>query len=140
MKRKITDNLIDDYNNLIEKLYDIASNSETDSDLLYKLSELTESYILSGVITNPNTPSNLLEKMLKTYCGIGGMDEEIRIHIVNNPSLRQDVLKLIIKEEISESVREAALMSLAKRISLNPKANSSELIDIYKKIVTIHSP
>jgi hypothetical protein len=62
---------------------------------------------------NPHTPSRILEKELKLRSGVGGTDEEARIHICYNPALRTIVLKKLIKSDPSPAVRAAGRRALA---------------------------
>jgi len=64
---------------------------------------------------NPNTPTRILEKKLKLRSGIGGTDEEARIHICYNPALRLTALKKLTKSDPSPAVRAAGRRALAMR-------------------------
>ncbi len=134
MKKSELNKLIKEYNNVVEVLVGIAESLETDGDSLTKLSKLTDGWIQSAVDMNPNTPSKVIEKSLRRHCGVGGEDDEARIHIVYNPKLRLQVLKKVAKEDCSEEVREAALTALAIRTSKNSKAKADELLKLYKAV------
>lgn len=125
------DMLITRYLDLVEQLYNIASNPLTDVLTIIKLSKLTDTYIKSGIILNSNTPSEILEKMLEHHSGCGGEDEEVRIHIVYNPSLNELILKNIAANDNSLSVREAALLSLAIRMSKDSDADPNQILQLY---------
>jgi hypothetical protein len=114
--------LIRNYEKIVESLYNIATDPKTDRKTLTRLSVLSDSYIQSGIIFNPNVSSNILERMLDLHSGVGGTDEERRIHIVYNPALREVILRRVIEKDKSSRVREAALSALDKRMAINNNA------------------
>lgn len=112
---KKTDKLIKQYWSLSEKLYDIASDPKTSAAELKQLAELNDEYILTAVALNPKTPVNLLERFYEHYSGVGGTDEEMRVHIVNNPALTDKLLKKYAKNDASEMVQNAAAVALERK-------------------------
>lgn len=112
---KKTDKLIKRYWSLSEKLYDIASDPKTSAAELKQLSKLSDQYILTAVALNPKTPVSLLERLYEHYSGVGGTDEEMRVHIVNNPALTTKLLKKYAKGDASEVVQHAAAVALGRK-------------------------
>lgn len=110
-----TENLIEKYWSISEKLYNIASSGKTSADEFKKLSEMNDSYILTGIALNPNTPIDILKNFYERYSGLGGTDEEMRIHIVNNPALTEELLRKYAKDDKSEMVRNAATEALKRK-------------------------
>lgn len=135
MEKELINKLIDIHEKLIFVLNDIAENRETDPTVIKKLSELNNSYIAASISMNPNTPSTILEDWLKIHSGKGGTDEEIRIHIVYNPSLSLNILNNIINKDNSTSVQEAALLALAKRTVDNINTTPDDLYKVYARII-----
>ena len=112
---KTINELINKYDELISELSNIAESEDTTAEDLLIISSVDDRYIQTCVITNPNTPSSYLEKSLDMYCGVGGIDEEIRIHIIHNPSLSRKSLLKISKEDPSYRIREIASSILLNR-------------------------
>jgi hypothetical protein len=110
-----TDNLIKQYWNISEELYNIASGEKATAAEFEKLSELNDTYTLTAVALNPRTPVEILQKFYIRYPGIGGNDEEMRIHIVNNPALTEELLRQYSTEDKSDIVKNAALEALKRR-------------------------
>ncbi len=135
MKEDKIKKLIDKYESLIEELYEIASDPKTSKASLKRLSELTDSYVLQGLIGNANIPTEILLEMLDLFSGNGGTDEEVRIHIVYNPALDREKLEDIIKNDNSKNVQETALTSLIKLISSDPNSDGTELLKFYNRVV-----
>ena len=121
------DSLIDRYEKIVEQIYEIASDEKTDPNILAKLSKLTDMYILNALFCNPNTPNSVLDKALKDYSGFGGMDEEIRIHIVYNKGINIAILKRLSMDDPSHEVREAALTSYIQRVANDPSIKHDEI-------------
>jgi hypothetical protein len=115
MKTRNVKKLLTMYEKLIDRLDGVAQNQLTPSGILEKLSTLTDSQVTASVMLNPNTPSYILEKELKLRTGIGGTDDEARIHICYNPALRLAVLKKLTKGDPSSAVRAAGRRALAIR-------------------------
>ncbi len=107
--------LLTNYEKLIDQLERIAQDARTPSSVLEKLSRLTDCQITASVMLNPSTPSHILEKELRMRPGVGGTDEEARIHICYNPALRLSTLKALIKKDPAPTVRAAAKRALAIR-------------------------
>jgi hypothetical protein len=107
--------LINRYERLVEQLDNIAADPGTEKRLLKRLSTLTDEQIRTSVCLNRNTPSNVLIKFLKYHPGLGGTDEESRLHICYNPSLPLSSLKKLMLSDVSLVVRNAAKKALAKR-------------------------
>lgn len=107
-----TDKLIEDYWSVSEELYSIASSEETSANEFQKLSEMNDVYVLTAVALNPKTPVEILKRFYERYSGLGGTDEEMRIHIVNNPALTEELLRKYSKDDKSEMVRNAAIEAL----------------------------
>ena len=103
------------YEEIVDRLGAVAQNKRTPPGILEKLSKLTDSQITTNVMLNPNTHSRVLENELKMRSGVGGTDEEARIHISYNPSLRIMIVKKLIKSDPSPAVRAAARRALARR-------------------------
>lgn len=118
---KKTNNLIEKYLSVSEELYSIASSEKTSAAEFEKLSELNDVYVLTAVALNPRTPVEILKKFYERYSGIGGTDEEMRIHIVNNPALTEKLLRKYSKDDKSEMVQNAALEALKRKAQL-PKS------------------
>jgi hypothetical protein len=107
--------LLTTYEELIDRLDGVAQDQRTPPGILEKLSALRESQVTASVMLNPHTPTRILEKELKLRSGVGGTDEEARIHISYNPALRIMVLKKLIKSDPSPAVRAAGRRALAMR-------------------------
>ncbi len=100
--------LIKDFEEMEDRIVRIAEDRNTKSSELQKLSSLENNYIRTCIAMNPSTSSNLLEKWLKLYKGVDSMDEEFRIHILNNKALKLEVLKKAVKKDRSKYVRRVA--------------------------------
>ena len=87
MKKEKIKILIDKYEALTEELYEIASDPKTNKGSLKRLSELTDSYVLQGLIGNPSIPTEILLEMLASSRGNAGTDEDTPIPIAYNPAL-----------------------------------------------------
>lgn len=109
--------LITKYLKLSEELYDIASNIKTDPKVLEELATVSDSYILTAIALNPSTPVKILKKLYQHYTGVGGTDEEMRVHIVNNVALTAKSLKKFADADESEIVRKAAKRALKRKTS-----------------------
>lgn len=109
--------LITKYLALSEELYDIASNINTEPKVLEELATLSDSYILTAIAVNPNTPVKILKNIYQHYTGVGGTDEEMRVHIVNNVAMTAKSLKKYADVDESEVVREAAKRALKHKTS-----------------------
>ena len=107
--------LIKQYNIISSKIAKIAESKDTTADVLSKISRIEDCYIQTCIMTNPNTPNSILVKILDIHVGVGGVDEEIRIHIVANPALKIDVLKNVIASDPSERVKAAATAAFSRR-------------------------
>jgi len=107
-----TSELIKKYLALLDELYKLASSTETSSKVLEKLSSLSDSYILTAIALNPNTPAKVLNKLYNHHPGIGGTDEEMRIHIICNAALPAKYLKQFAETDESEVVRKVAIRAL----------------------------
>ena len=107
--------LLANYEKLIDQLERLAQNPGTSPSIIEKLSSLTDSQVTASVMLNPSTPSRILEKELRLRSGVGGTDEEARIHICYNPALRLTVLKALAARDPSPAVREAGRRALAMR-------------------------
>lgn len=112
---KNTNKLIEKYLSLSEVLYDIASSQKTSPAELKQLSEVSDVYILTAVALNPNTPVKLLKHFYEHYSGVGGTDEEMRIHVVSNPALTNKLLKKYVKNDKSKMVQDAAAEALKRK-------------------------
>ncbi|HID70819.1 MAG TPA: hypothetical protein EYP35_10295 [Desulfobacterales bacterium] len=112
---KKTAKLIEQYWSLSELLYDIASNPKTSSIDLEQLAKLNDEYVLTAVALNPKTPVKLLKKFYEHYSGIGGTDEEMRVHIINNPAVTTKLLKKYAKNDESEMVKNAVKDALKRK-------------------------
>lgn len=110
-----TDKLIKEYWHISEELYSIASSKETSANELQKLSEMNDVYVLTAVALNHKTPVDILNKFYERYSGVGGTDEEMRIHIVNNPALTEELLIKYAKYDKSKIVRNAATEALKRK-------------------------
>ena len=110
-----TDKLIEEYWSVSEELYGIASSGETSVNEFEKLSEMNDAYILTAVALNPRTPVEILKKFYERYPGVGGTDEEMRIHIVNNPALTEELLRKYSMDDKSEMVKNAAIEALKRK-------------------------
>ncbi len=108
-------NLLKKYEDLVDRLDMIAQDQRTPRSVLEKLSRLTESQVMTSVMMNPNTPSRILENELKLRPGVGGTDEETRIHISYNPSLSVTILKQLAANDPAVAVRSAARRALRSR-------------------------
>lgn len=115
MQPRSIEKLLTIYEETLDRLERVAQNQRTPPNVLEKLSTLTDSQVTASVMLNPNTPSRILEKELKFRSGIGGTDEEARIHICYNSALRITVLKKLIKSDPSPAVRAAGRRALAMR-------------------------
>lgn len=123
--------LLEDHERIVEQLYEIASDLHTEPDVLRQLSIVTDSYILNAVLCNPNTPNDVFNRALREYCGVGGNDDEIRIHIACNSGLEINDLKRIVDEDLSTEVREAALTAYIKRITMDSDATHKKISELY---------
>jgi hypothetical protein len=112
---KKTDKLIKKYLSLSEELYDIASSQKTSPNELKQLSEVSDVYILTAVALNPKTPVKVLKKLYEHYSGVGGTDEEMRIHVVSNPALTKKLLRKYVKDNDSKMVQDAAVDALKRK-------------------------
>lgn len=136
MKKKLITQLLKIHESTQELLVELAEDPNADKKLLRKLFELDHLYLQTAIILNPNTPSELLEEHLEVHSDNNQNNNEERIHIACNPSLRQSVLERIIENDPSEEVREAALTAWAIRIGKNPKSTIKELSGAFEKINT----
>jgi hypothetical protein len=130
------DAMLHEYECLVERLYEIATNTNAPSAFLKKLSKLSDIYILTGLSCNPSTPPDVLEKMLETYCGVDGTDEEMRLHIVQNPNLSDEVLAFVAHGDPSEEIKDAATISMALRVASQPDVKREKLVEIYNQLNT----
>lgn len=105
---------------LVNQLDMIAQDKRTPRSVLEKLSKLTECQVTTSVMMNPNTPSRILEKELKARPGVGGTDEEARIHISYNPSLSMTALRHLASNDPAPAVRSAAGRALRFRTNVKP--------------------
>ncbi len=111
-----TDKLLEEYWSVSEELYGIASSEETSANEFQKLSEMNDVYVLTAVALNPKTPVEILKRFYERYSGVGGTDEEMRIHIVNNPALTNKLLEDYSKNDKSVVVQQAAAKALERKI------------------------
>lgn len=125
MKR--IESLIRLHERAVERLSKIAETANTETTALESLSRVQDPRVEAAVSMNPRTSSVVLEKMLARFCGVGGEDDERRIHIVWNPSLRLSVLKNCCLKDPSLEVRQAAIASLVRRLAVLPGTKASEL-------------
>lgn len=100
---------------LVEQLYEKATDKATSGSTLKKLSYLSDTYILTGLALNPSTPVEVLKRFLELFPGTDGTDEEMRLHIVSNQSLSDEILKRLSENDKSQTVRETALAALIHR-------------------------
>lgn len=108
-------NILKKYEELVNELDIIAQDQRTPCSVLEKLSRLSESQVTTSVMMNPNTPSRILEKELKLRPGVGGTDEEARVHISYNPSLSVTILKQLAVNDPAPAVRSSARRALRLR-------------------------
>lgn len=108
--------LIRKHENMVKRLDMIAQDEGTPCSVLERLSRLTESQVTTSIMLNPSTPSRVLERELKLRSGVGGTDEEARIHISYNPSLRMKILKQLETSDSAPAVKSAARRALKLRI------------------------
>jgi len=113
---KEIDKLIDKFLDIAEELYNFASSDDASSSDFEKLSKLSDAYILTAVALNPKTPIEILIKLYEHYDGIGGTDEEMRVHIVNNPALTNKLLEDYSENDKSVVVQKAAAKALELKI------------------------
>jgi len=109
------DELIERHHDILEELYQIATDEKSEAAILKKLSYMSDSYILVGLSLNPSTPPEVLQRFIDLYPGVGGTDEEMRIHVVSNVSLPKETLRHLFLNDKSDAVREAADRALANR-------------------------
>jgi hypothetical protein len=107
--------LLKKFEDLVDQLDTIAQDQRTPRSVLEKLSRLSESQVATSVMMNPSTPSRILEKELKLRPGVGGTDEEARIHISYNPSLSVTILKQLAVKDPAPAVRSSARRALRLR-------------------------
>ena len=131
MKRQSIGTLLKQYEALVEQLVTIAEGAQTTAATLRKLSHVTDGWITTCVSLNPNTPSDVLEKQLKSAPGADGTDVETRIHIAGNPALREKIVRAILVNDPSLDVRGAALLALAKRVTTRTDVTASQLWGLY---------
>ncbi len=121
---------------LVEVLVEVAEDPHTPTNVLKKLAKNTDDWIAGCATMNPSTPSSIIEERLKRYCGVGGEEDEERIHMVGNPSLRLQVVRRLVSEDPAPEVREMAIMILAKRVANRSNVSSEQLWEVFKIINT----
>lgn len=121
--------LIRIYETVEEILSRIAEEESTNKQILAQLSKLHTGIIITPVALNPNTPDEILINLLLRS---EGGDEETRVHILSNPSLKINSLKKIIKEDPSEYVSTFAVEVLLKRLE---EVNSSKEISEFLNLI-----
>ena len=125
--------LINSYQDTVEELMTISSNPETNVEVLRELSYLDSSEVLASLRCNPNTPEEILVDWLNLHSGIGGIDEQIRIHIVLNPAIKMETLEKQFLEEKSYTVKDSILLAISRRI-LNNDPQFEEINSLLKRI------
>ena len=129
------DKLIQLYEMLEELLVDVAEDQATPAKTLVKLAALTEGGIVEAVHMHPNTPSRIIEKRLAISFGVGGFEEESRIHMVGNPALRLQIVRQLATKDPAPEVRDMSGMVLAQRVTIQSNTTASQLWKIFNLVL-----